>query len=98
MSREQYIPVPDTSGYLAVLTAAASFATVMAAKEFWLFTTTTNCLIAQGASPTAAKAAGSTLVAAGQSMVIQGSRGAYLSVCRDTADGIATLTKIQFVR
>ena len=90
------VPVPGTSAHISVTDAAAKFSTVMAAGEAWLFTASIDCYIKQGTSDVTASAAdGSTLVAAGAGVVIEGALGAYLSALRvGSTSGVATLTQV----
>lgn len=86
-------PVTSTSEVEAVTAVAASFTTEMAAGEFYVFASSTNCYIAQGATPTATAGDGSMFVPAGVQVLIDGGLGAALSVIRATADGSASLTR-----
>lgn len=87
--------VPTTSSdYKTVTSSSQQFDTTMAAEEFYVFTSSVACYIAQGANPTAAAADGSTILGAGQSCMIDGRIGAKLAVKRiGSVDGEATLTR-----
>lgn len=87
-------PDTTTSDSTAVTAASATFTPTMIATEMWLFVSTTNCWIAQGAAPTAAAADGNMFVTANTVIVINGTAGAKLAVIRDTADGRASLTRV----
>lgn len=93
-------PVPTTSSdFQSVGASEVDFDTTMASGEYFVFSTSTDCFIKQGAAPVAASAAdGSTFVGAGQSVLIDGALGAKLSVIRNTADGKATLTRVKFIK
>lgn len=88
---------PDTSTALAVTVSgvSADFSATMVAKEYWLFVSSTNCWITQGATPTAvAGAAGNMYVPANTPIVIDGRCGASLAVIQATAGGSASLTRL----
>lgn len=88
-------PVTSTTITIAVSGTAASFSTVMASDSGrrYEFISTTNCWIAQGATPTAAaNANGSKYVPAGLPVIIDANVGATLSVVQDSAAGHACLT------
>lgn len=90
-------PVTLSAKTSTVTAAAAAFSAGMlnTSNAFWLFSSSTNCWISQGATPTAvAGAAGNTFVGAGQQVYLDGRNGADVSVVRDTADGKASLTKV----
>lgn len=88
---------PDTTTALTttVTVASATFSATMVAKEFWLFTSSTNCWIKQAAVPVAVAAAAANMyVPANTLVVIDGRCGANIAVIRDTADGRASLTRL----
>lgn len=94
-------PVPVTSSALRLVidAVAASFTATMLDDQFFVFTPSVACYIAQGAAPTASAANGSTYVAAGESVLIDGGVGAKLSVIRAGGDdGFGTLTRVKFVK
>lgn len=92
-------PVPTTSSdYKTVVAAATTFDTTMADGEDFVFSSSTDCFIKQGAAPAASAADGSSHVGAGQRVLIHGDLGAKLSVIRVAADGHATLTRLKFIR
>jgi len=78
-----------------VIVTSAQFANIvaMAAKQTYLFVSTTACWIQQGANPTAAATPGSMFVPANVQVLIDGALGAKLAVIRDAADGKASLTR-----
>ncbi len=86
-------PDPTTSDSQAVTVAAATMTPTMTKQETWIFVSSTNCWIAQGAAPTAVAADGNMFVPAGAVITISGKSGAKLSVIRDTADGKCSLTR-----
>ncbi len=90
----------DTANSLfsTVLVGAQALATALETGKEYVFTSTTNCWIAQGATPTASAAAGSMFVPAGIPVILNGGRGVGVSVIRNTADGSCTLTPITIVR
>jgi hypothetical protein len=90
-------PIPSTSDSQAVSAVAATMSPTMAAAQFYLFISSTNCYILQGAAPTATAADGSMFVPAGVLLTLDGTAGAKLSVIRSTADGIASLTRAKVV-
>jgi hypothetical protein len=89
---------PDTTTALAqtVTVASAHFGAAMVDKEYWLFTSSTNCWIKQAdGTPTAVAAAAANMyVPANTLVVIDGRCGANIAVIRDTADGRASLTRL----
>lgn len=89
-------PVPSKSKVVTAVTAtAASFGAAMTSGQFWALTSTTNCWVAQADTPVAvANTAGSTLLAAGRTIYLDGRNGVDASVVRDTADGHASLTPV----
>jgi hypothetical protein len=93
------VPVPNAAGssdFKAVGAAEVDFDVSMAADQFWLFISSTDCYIAQAAATPAASAAdGSMFVPAKLPVLLKGSNGAKLSVIRVSADGVATLTLCQ---
>lgn len=91
------VPVTASAEYLAVSTTADEFVTEMEADQYFVFTCSVPCYIAQGETPTASAADGSTYVGAGESVLIDGTIGPYLSVLGTTA-GVATLTRVKFVK
>ena len=86
-------PVTGTSDTQAVSGTAATMAPTMAAGEVWLFVSSTNCYIAQGAAPEATAGDGSMFVPAGVIIPIDGALGAKLSVIQAAAGGTASLTR-----
>ncbi len=88
-------PVTSTSDVKSVTNVAAQFDAEMGLGQWWMFSSTTACFIAQGANPTASAADGSVAVAAGQVVMLLGTHGAKLSVVRQSADGVASLCKAQ---
>lgn len=93
-------PVPTTSSDRKTVTVASQqFDTTLASGEFFVMTSTVSCYIAQGANPTASAADGSTIISAGQSVLIEGDLGAKLAIIRiGSSDGEATLTRVKFVK
>lgn len=91
------VPVTSSAEHLAISTSADSFATVMAAGQYFVFTSSVACYIAQGDAPVASAADGSTYVGAGESVLIDGTIGPALSVLA-TDTGVATLTRVKFVK
>lgn len=92
-------PDTSTSLELAVGAAHAEFNANMAAHTYWLFVSTTNCWIKQGAHAAlvtsgASAGAGSMFVPALAQVVISGDLGADLSVIEDTTTGKASLTRV----
>lgn len=92
------VPVTSTADYKTVSSPAVQFDTSMDTDEYWVFTPSVACFIAQGSNPTASAGDGSTYVAAGESVLIHGYLGAKLSVIRASSDGVATLTRAHFPR
>lgn len=91
------IPITPLADTVAVAAAAAQFTglVAMANGQFFVFVSTTNCWIKQGANPTATKAAGSMFWPANVPIILAGQDGAKLSVIRDSADGTASLTPVR---
>jgi hypothetical protein len=90
-----YAPITSSADVKSVTNTAAQFDAEMAIHEWWQFCSSTACFIAQGTNPTASAGDGSVFVAAGQVVMIFGANGAKLSVIRATADGSASLCKVQ---
>lgn len=90
-----FSPVSSSSIVKAVGAASVAFGATMEAKEVWGFSSTTNCFIAQGATPTASAGNGSVAVAAGQLVIIDGGVGADLAVIQQAAGGFASLCRIK---
>lgn len=92
-------PIPTTVSYRSTVTSSSQvFSVAMATGEWYVFTSTVACYIKQGApTPTASAADGSTIISAGESVIIKGDLGSKLAVIRiGTTDGEATLTKALF--
>ena len=86
-------PLTSTSDSQAVGAVSAQFTPTMTADEVWMFISTTNCWIAQGANPTAAAADGNMFVPANVFVMISGRAGAKLAVIQASAGGTASLTR-----
>ncbi len=84
--------------YSTVLVGAAEITDTLTTGKLYVFTSTTNCWIAQGAAPTASAAAGSMFVPAGVAVLLNGGFGAAVSVIRNTADGACTIVPVSVVR
>lgn len=89
------ILAPDTtsSDSQAVGAASAPFTSTIGKNEIWMFVSTTNCWIAQGANPTAAAADGNMFVPANVIVPISGLGGEKLAVIQASAGGTASLTR-----
>lgn len=87
-------PDTTTSDSQAVGAVATTMAPTMGVADRWLFVSSTNCWIAQGAAPTAAAADGSMFVPANVFVTISGKGGAKLSVIQASAAGTASLTRV----
>ena len=92
------VPVTAFADHQTVTITSATFDTVMESGKLYLFASSVDCYIAQGDTPTASAADGSTFVPAGHVTLIDGRIAAKLAVVRDTEDGAATLTPAKFVR
>jgi len=92
------VPVTSTADFQNITGTAVTFDTVMAAGEYWVFTPSVACYIKQGAAPTASAADGSTLVAAGETVMLDGALGAKLSAIQVSSSGTGTLTRAKFVK
>lgn len=90
------VPISTDSKYLGVTTASQDIITTMEPGERYVFTSTVDCYIEQGAAPTAAASDGSFLVPAGMPVVIDGAEGAELAVLGLVA-GVATLTRMKLL-
>ncbi|MGN6103652.1 MAG: hypothetical protein ACTHU0_00980 [Kofleriaceae bacterium] len=90
-------PVATTSVAADVTTASTQFTSTLVVDETWLFVSSTDSWIAQGANPTATAGAGSMFVPARVGVLVEGLNGAKLAVIRDSADGKASLTRCQVV-
>jgi hypothetical protein len=85
-------PVITGAKFTAVTATSAVFSAAMVAGQFWQFTSSTNCWIKQGATPTAVVGTVANLfVPANVVVTLSGSNGADLAVIRDSADGKASL-------
>lgn len=94
-----YLVPTATSDRKTVTAASQQFDTTMAAGEHYVMTSTVSCYIAQAANPTAAPSDGSTIIFAGQSVLIDGQVGAKLAIIRiGSSDGEATLTRAAFIK
>lgn len=97
-----YVPVAGVGSgasqncdYTAVGATATDFPTlVMLTGHWYAFSANTDCWIQQGATPTAAKAAGSMFVSKGTIILIDGAQGPELSVVQDSASGAASLVEV----
>jgi hypothetical protein len=85
------------SVYTATSGSAANLSGMISTR-FYVLTCTAAILFAQGAAPTASAASGSTVLAAGESILLDGGNGAVVSVIQVTAGGAATLTPVSIVR
>lgn len=87
----------STSKQVTVSATSAAFGTTMLASQKWLFISSTNCWIKQGAAgPTAvAGTNGNMFVPAGYPQPIDGACGVDLAVVQDTTGGKASLTLIR---
>lgn len=92
-------PVPTTTSDRSTVTAASQqFSFSMTAGQYYVVTSTIGAYILQGANPTASAADNNTYIAAGQSVLIDGSIGAKLAIIREgSSDGAATMTLVKFV-
>lgn len=84
---------PTTALEVAVTGTSTRFGATMDSHSAYVFSTTTDTWIAQGATPTATVGAGSSLVPAGTMILIDGVCGADLAVLQDSAAGRASLTR-----
>lgn len=87
-------PDTTTSDVQAVTITAATMTPAFATTETWMFVSSTDCYIAQGAAPTATAADGSMFVPAGVIITLSGKAGAKVSVIRATVDGTCSLTRV----
>jgi len=86
---------PNTAIYKAFTATSADVGVTIGPLERWLVTTDAAVMIAQGATPTAAKASGSTLVVPGYPLIVQGGAGAKLAAIRaGGSDGQLTVTRM----
>ena len=85
-------PYTAGSDSTTVTVASAQFTLTLAATYVYLFVSSTNCWISQGANPTASAADANMFVPANVLVTIDGATGAKLAVIRDTVDGKASLT------
>lgn len=97
MAKNFFVVPTDAShaDFLAVGAGSLQFAISMNSGEFYMFASSTACLIRQGSNPTASAAAGSTFVPAGTIVYIDGGVGAKLAVIQSSAGGNATLTRLK---
>ena len=87
---------PDTSSSIEKAVGATSVkfgASMGASADVWMFVSTVDCWIAQGANPTASAGAGSMFVPAKVIIQITGRAGADLAVVEDSTAGKASLTR-----
>jgi hypothetical protein len=94
----QFVPVAGTTtncSYVAVTGASTVFPTLeMTAGTWYAYSANTDSWIQQGASPAAAKSAGSMFVAKGQIVLLDGAQGAQLATLQDSASGAASLVQV----
>lgn len=89
--------VPSKAKTVVVSGTHAEFSAGMinGPNQFWAFSSSTNCWIAQSNSPSAsAGAAGNSFVGAGRVVYLDGRNGSDVSVVQDTAGGKASLTPV----
>lgn len=90
---------PSGSETIAVAVASATFAATLDASKAYWFASTTACYITQHATAPAAAAGaqtGSVFVPANTPVHLHGANGIKLAVIRASADGFATLAKLQW--
>jgi hypothetical protein len=90
-------PVIASADYSTVTATSQQFAAIiaMAAGEFYVFTSTIDCWIQQGADPEAEAAAGSLYVPANTPTYLDGRAGVKLAVLRaGGSDGAASLARL----
>lgn len=102
---------PELSQYLAVATTSAKFTNAMRPGVAYLLTANTDCWFTTGATGGAAVAstAGNAFLISGQTKVLHGphfdlsnpssstTTSSFVHVIRNTADGKATLTPLDFI-
>jgi len=82
--------------FVAVVAAAAELVNNLDPTQEYVIVSTTNAYIKQSDAGTAASAAdGSSLLPAGVPMLLDGIAGDTVSIIRVTADGVATISKIE---
>jgi hypothetical protein len=79
--------------YSAVGASSVQFADMTAGKRY-IFRSTTDCFVKQGANPTAAAAAANLAVKAGECVYIDPALGLKLAVIQASAGGHATLSPV----
>jgi hypothetical protein len=79
---------------VAVGGASEPFSITLTAGTIYCYSANVDSWICQGASPTAAKSAGSMFVAKGVERLIDGGQGAKLAVLEDSSGGNATLVEV----
>lgn len=87
-------PDTSTSDSQAVGAASATMTPTMAKTETWMFVSSTDCWISQGAAPTAAAADGNMFVPAGVIITLSGKGGAKLAVIQASVAGTCSLTRV----
>ncbi|HEY6020226.1 MAG TPA: hypothetical protein VIY48_10080 [Candidatus Paceibacterota bacterium] len=70
----------------------------MATNRYYALTCTADILFKQGSAPTASAADGSSILHAGDTLILDGGNGAVVSVVQVAAAGAATLTPVTIVR
>jgi hypothetical protein len=93
MSISALSPTSTTNALVQAYTVSIAFG-AMVKGEFWRFVATTDCWIAQGATPTATIGNGSTFVPVGKEVTLAGSNGAQVAVLQNTTGGNACLCKL----
>lgn len=90
-------PIPSTSLEKAVGATSVPFLAAMVAGQFYMFVSSTNCWIAQGATgtTTASAGAGSMFVPANTIVLLNGHVGVECAVIEDSVSGKASLTQVQ---
>ena len=86
-----------TTGYVFVSDTPETFNVEMTQNTFWAFISNVDVFLCQGVNPTAAPADGSSLVRAGERVIVEGGNFPQLSIVKALPDdGFATLTKVYF--
>lgn len=92
-----YLNVPG-SKHNTVTNTSQVIDLVLATGKEYEFVSTVACWIAQGATPVAAAADGSSYIPANTPKLVNGGNGVGLAVIRASGDGDCTLTPVTIVR
>ena len=97
------VPTISAADEIAVGASSATFGLAMTTigvlgQALYRFVSTTNCWLAQSATPTATSGAGSLFVPANTIVILDGSLGTHAACIQDSTGGKASLCPVLDVR